>query len=105
MMPSLKPGTARASGVAMNLVPTQTPSAPRASDAAAGVERSPSVLDLAAHRDHQYVVLVAEVDDLARHAESGDERRGAALDEQLDVAQQVVGKGRQEVDAEGFGRE
>src|ERR1019366_4799975 len=46
---------------------------------APGVERSSSVLDLAAHRDHQNVVLMAEVDDLARHAESGEERRGAAL--------------------------
>ena len=43
---------------------------------------------------------MAEVDHLGRHAEAGDEHRGAALDDLLDLADQVPGHGGEQVDAE-----
>jgi hypothetical protein len=69
-------------------------------DVASGVERPLGVLDLAAHRDDQHVVLVTEVDDVAWHAESRDEGAGTAFDQQFDVVDQSVGERREQVDAE-----
>ena len=50
---------------------------------AAGLDRGDRVAHLAAHVDHDDVVVVAELDDLARHAEGGDEHRHPLRDDVL----------------------
>ena len=45
-------------------------------DVAAGLDRGDGVADLAAHVHHEHVAPVAQVDDVARDAEPGDEHRG-----------------------------
>ena len=145
---SLYPATLRASGVAMKRVPTQIPSAPRASaaasprpssapgghhrdvgshriddlghqrhgghqagvtsglgalgdhDVAAGRLGPPGMVHLAAHVDHQETVAMAEVDHVGGHAQSGDEDGCTPLDDFVDLALQVPGHGREQVDAE-----
>ena len=67
------------------------------------VDGATRVLDLAAHVDDEHVVLVAEVDRGAGDTEAGDERGGPSLDQQLDLAQQRLGKGGEQVDAERLG--
>ena len=54
-------------------------------EVAPGLDGTDGVLDLAAHADHDEVVLVAEVDHLGRHAQPGHECGGAALDDHLDL--------------------
>ena len=61
-------------------------------EVAAGVECAPGVFDLAAHRDDEHAVSVAEVDDVRRDAESGDEGARAALDQEFDVLREGLGE-------------
>ena len=73
-------------------------------DVAAGLDGGDGVADLAAHvHDHQ-AVAVAQVDDVAGHAEPGHERGGAALDDVVDLGLEAAGQGGEQVDAEGLGR-
>ena len=69
-------------------------------DVAAGLDRGDGVGDLAAHVDDQQAAVVALLDDLARHAQAGDEHRGAALDHVGDLRRHVLRCGGQQVDAE-----
>ena len=62
------------------------------------------VANLAAHRADEDVVLVQNVDDLARYAETGDEDAGTTLDDRFDVAFELTGYRREQVDAERLGR-
>ena len=48
---------------------------------------------------------MAELHDVAGHAETGDEQPGPAVDDVLDLRREVVGERGQQVDAEGLGRE
>ena len=47
-------------------------------------------------------MLVTELDDVRGHAETGHECARATFDQQLDDLLQRLGKGRQEIDAEGL---
>ena len=69
-------------------------------EVAAGLDRGDRVADLAAHVDHEDVVVVAQLDDLARHAERGDEHRHPLRDEVLDVGEHLGGQRGEQVDAE-----
>ena len=71
-------------------------------EVASGIDGTHRVLDLAAHADDDDVVAVAELDDLGRDPEPGHERRGAALDDHLDLLGHAAGHGGEEVDAEGL---
>ena len=57
-------------------------------------ERATRVFNLAAHRDDEHPMAVTEFDHVPRHAESRDERAGPALDEELHVCAERVGKRR-----------
>ncbi len=72
-------------------------------DVAAGVDRALRVVDLAAHVDDEEPVAMAQVDDLRRYAEPGDERARARRTDGLDHGDQVARARRQEIDAEGLG--
>jgi hypothetical protein len=48
------------------------------------------MLHLAAHRTHENVLLVQEVDHLARHAETGDEDGSTTFDHCLDAGVHLV---------------
>ncbi len=61
------------------------------------------MFDLAAHRDDEDIVRVAEFDDVRGHAESGDERARATLDEEFHVVLQRFGKGGEQVHTEWLG--
>ena len=74
-------------------------------DVTARIKRPSSVIDFAAHRDHEDVVVVAEVHHVGGNTESRDEGAGAALDEELNVGRERVGKGGEQVDAKGLGGE
>ena len=69
-------------------------------DVAAGVDRTERVADLAAHVHDHHAVPMAEVDDLRRHPETGDERARALGADRLDERHHVARAGSEEVDAE-----
>ena len=73
-------------------------------DVAAGFDGADGVADLSAHVDHEHVVVVAELDHIARHAEPGDEDLCAFPDHELDVRHHLLGKRGQEVDTERLAR-
>jgi hypothetical protein len=63
-----------------------------------GVERPPGVVDFAAHRDHQDLVIVTEIHHVRGNAEARDEGAGASLDEELNVGHERVGEGGEQID-------
>ena len=65
-----------------------------------GAER---MADLAAHAAHEDVLRVQQVDDLARHAEAGDEDPRPTVDHRLDAPLDLAGQRSQQVDAERLG--
>ena len=65
-----------------------------------GLDRGDGVADLAAHVHDEHVAAVAEVDDVAGHAQPGDEHRAAAVDDVVDLGGHVAGRGGEQVDAE-----
>src|SRR5439155_12877289 len=68
-------------------------------DVAAGLDRPPRVVDLAAHVDDDHAVAMTQVVDVERHAEGGDEHAGAAGDDLLDLPDEIARHRGQEVDA------
>ena len=68
---------------------------------AARLHRGHGVADLAAHGGDEDVVVVAELDDVARHAEAGDEHPTAMVDDGLHLGGHVAGHGGEQVDTEG----
>ena len=77
----------------------------RDDEVATGLDGGDRMTHLAAHVDDEHVVAMAQVDDLARYAEPGDEDGRALRDEQLDVAQHVGRQGGEQVDAERVARQ
>ncbi len=71
-------------------------------DVASGLDRGDGVADLAAHVHHQHVLAVAQLDDVAGHAQPGHEHPAAALDDGLDLRLHVARSGGEQVDAEGL---
>ena len=67
-----------------------------------GAHRGEGVADLAAHAGHEHVVVVAEVDDIARHAEPGHEHAAAVVDDRLHLRRHVGGHGGEQIDTEGL---
>ena len=72
-------------------------------DVAPRFDRGDGVADLPAHVDHQHVALVAEIDHISGHAETGHEHRGPAIGHGIDVSDHVSGGGGQQVRSEGLG--
>ena len=57
---------------------------------------------LAAHAHHEHVAAVAELDDVAGHAEAGNEHGGPAVDDVGDLGHHVLRSGGEQIDAEGL---
>jgi hypothetical protein len=70
-------------------------------DVAPGLDRRHRMADLAAHVHHQQAVLVAQIDDVTRHAQARDEGAGPATDDVADLGLEPLGQSREQVDAEG----
>src|SRR5215207_1934578 len=73
-------------------------------DVAARLDGGGRVANLPAHVDHEHVVVMAEPDDVARHAEAGHEHLRAFADHELDVRHHLLGKRSEEVDTERLAR-
>src|SRR5918995_537371 len=73
-------------------------------DVAAGLDGGDGVAHLPAHVDHEHVVVVAERNHVARHAEPGHEHLRAFADHELDVRHHLLGERREEVDTERLAR-
>jgi hypothetical protein len=67
----------------------------RDDDVAAGLDRTAGVVDLPAHVHDEHAVAVAELHDVTRYAEAGDEDRRALVDEELHLRGQIAGHRRQ----------
>ena len=72
-------------------------------EVAAGFDRGDRVAHLAAHRRDEHVAVVQHLDDLARHAEPGDEQRRAALHDLFRARDHPLGQRGEQVDTEGCG--
>ena len=73
-------------------------------EVAAGLDRRDRVAHLAAHARDEHVAVVQHLDDVARHAEPGDEQRRAAFDDLVRVVDHALGQRGEQVDAERLGR-
>src|SRR5438270_230750 len=92
-------------GVSESMAPTPCPAGMGAlghDEVAAGLDGVDGVADLAAHVDHQDVVVVTQLDHVARYTQTGDEDTAAVLDDLAHLTGHVAGRGGQEVDAEGL---
>ena len=74
-------------------------------EVAAGLDRGDRVAHLAAHRRDEHVAVVQHLDDLARHAEPGDEQRRATLHDLFRARDHALGQRGEQVHSEGRARE
>ena len=69
-------------------------------EVAARFDRGDRVAHLAAHARDEHVAVVQDLDDVARHAEPGDEQRRAAGHDLVRVVEHALGQRGEQVDAE-----
>ena len=72
---------------------------------AAGFRRLDGVAHIAGHAHHHHAGLLELVDNRHRHAQPGDERLGAALDDHIDAGRQRFRLRGQQIDAERLVRQ
>ncbi|MDP1803893.1 MAG: hypothetical protein Q8K72_01880, partial [Acidimicrobiales bacterium] len=70
-------------------------------DVTARLHGGDRVANLTAHVHHEHPAAVAELDDVTRHAQPGDEHGRATGDDRLDLLLEPRGERSQQVDPEG----
>jgi len=69
---------------------------------AAGADSGNCVTNLAAHTRDEHVVVMTEIDDVARNSETGDKDASSVVNDGLNLRRHISGRRSKEVDAEWF---